>query len=323
MAPGASILYPAVVAPRAAIVATAFRPDVVNAHGPATVRAPYNAACELPYLVSGTGDPLVILYCFPRRKYPLLGYSGVWDRDRYPFFSRGGHASLDLLVARGAVRREFTPLRVSVAFRAVPPHAVVARWVEGGRHFGGDELRDLLEGVREICVVIDAVPQILSTPSPSTRRRWYALLLQPASGRVKRHALRANHAEDAPNYGHLVLVHKIAVASFVEAEAVVRARSRYHLALLGLTPLAPVHPLGDLLALPSRDNVQDVVAKLPVGRVVAPTVKGDEARPMVAELFREKLRVNAPGDAIAEEYHHRVHIPPSHHLPDPIQSRAF
>src|SRR5215203_5854340 len=62
MAPGASILYPAVVAPRAAIVATAFRPDVVNAHGPATVRAPYNAACELPYLVSGTGDPLVILY---------------------------------------------------------------------------------------------------------------------------------------------------------------------------------------------------------------------------------------------------------------------
>jgi hypothetical protein len=67
--------------------------------------------------------------------------------------------------------------------------------------------------------------------------------------------------EDALDHDHLVLVHEIAVALFVEAEAVVRARSCHHLALPGLTPLAPVHPLGDLLALPSRDNVQNVVAR--------------------------------------------------------------
>src|SRR5215203_3960036 len=99
MAPGTSILYPAVVAPRAAIVATAFRPDVVNAHGPATVRAPYHATCELPYLVSGTGDPLVILYGVPCSKNPFLGDAGIRNRDRYPLFSWGGRASLDLLVA--------------------------------------------------------------------------------------------------------------------------------------------------------------------------------------------------------------------------------
>src|SRR5918995_992545 len=115
MAPGASILYPAVVAPRAAIVATAFRPNVVHAHGPATIRAPYYAACELPYLVSGTGGPLVILYGFPCSKDPFFGDAGIRNRDRYPLLSRGGRASLDLLVAEGALRRELTPLCVNVA----------------------------------------------------------------------------------------------------------------------------------------------------------------------------------------------------------------
>src|SRR3712207_873961 len=70
-----------------------------------------------------------------------------------------GHASLDLLVARCAARGDLTSLCVNVAFGAVPPHAVVARWVERGRHFGRDKLRDLLEGVQEICVIVDAAPQ--------------------------------------------------------------------------------------------------------------------------------------------------------------------
>src|SRR5215212_5077732 len=323
MAHGASILYPTVVTSRATVVATAFRSNVIYAHSPTAFCAPHHAAGKLPYLFPSIGDPFVILYGFPCSNDPFFRDAGIRNWNRYPLFPWGRYALLDFLVACCAVRGALTPLCVNVTFCAIPPHAVVTQWIEGTCYFLRNKLGDLLEGVREIGVVVNAVSQILSTPTPPSRRGSYAFFLQCASGRVKRHALRTHHAEDPPNHDHLVLLYKIAIAFFVEAEAVVRARSCHHLALCGLTPLAPVHPLSDLLALPRRDDVQDVVAKLAVGRIVAPTIQRDESGSVLAKLFGEKLRIDAPSDAIAEEDHHRVHLPTNHHLSDPIQSGAF
>src|SRR5215217_2784792 len=97
-------------------------------------------------------------------------------------------------------------------------------------------------------------------PVPATRGGSYALPLQGVADSVKRHAFRTHHPEDPSDEGHLFLINEVSIPLFVEAEPIIRARASNYLSFPGLATLAPVHPLGYLLALPPGDNIKDVIS---------------------------------------------------------------
>src|SRR5215207_299353 len=254
----------------------------------------------------GVGNPLILSYGLPGVQYPIPRDSRVGHGHGHALRFGYGRAFVHLAVLRGAVGPDQALLGADVTLLAVPPHSVEGILIEPCGNIRADYGGDLLKGAGEVHIIHYEVPHEHPVPAPTPGGAGDALVFEGAASGVQGHALHSDHLEDPSRYSHLFLIHEVGVAALVEAVAVVGGRPGNDLALAGLPNLAPVHPLRDLLALPGSDYVQDVVAELPVGRVVPSAVQSDEPRPMLAKLLGEELGVDAAGYPVAEEYHYRV-----------------
>src|SRR5215210_1829864 len=104
----------------------------------------------------GRGRPPIVLNLLPRHVHDLAWHPSIRYGHGYPLFLRLGVGGIALAVAP-AVARNFGYWRAGHAPAVEPPQSEFLARIEVGGDLRGDHRRDLLEGVRTVNVIKDAV----------------------------------------------------------------------------------------------------------------------------------------------------------------------
>src|SRR5215218_4314169 len=183
-------------------------------HPTAALGAKQDSPGEFPKAIPILAMALVVPDGVPGGVYPLAGYAGVGYGHGYPL--RAWFVSnLDLASVAPPFWSAHRHLFARVAAAIEPPDAVTLLRVEPACHVRGDQCRYLLEGVRAVHIVLDCLTYVLGAPVATAGRWPYAFAIEGKARGAHGVPFCADHAEDARDYLHTLLVHDIVIARVV------------------------------------------------------------------------------------------------------------
>src|SRR5215218_1318962 len=168
-------------------------------------KMPLDAAGKLPETMPSKRGYVVVRDGCPRGVHPLTRYAGVRHRHGYPLLfrldDRGGAPAVASLAATG-----LSHLPSGYAAYIEPPNTVALIWVQSRSNFRGDQLFQLVVGVRSVYVVQDAATDELFAPVLSTLGWSYPLVVEAFLDIVHGLALYAYESEDASHDRHVIFI---------------------------------------------------------------------------------------------------------------------